>query len=84
MKSIVLLSVAGISLGVSARSTVGNTGAEAVSAAVATTGHGSSRNPAASPPPVPQTAQTTPPRASADMQAELDALTSLNPHPLPA
>ena len=44
----------------------------------------SPRDANAAPPPVPATAMTTPPRASADMQAVLDALASLQPQPLTA
>ncbi|QNE04726.1 alpha/beta hydrolase [Croceicoccus marinus] len=56
--------------------------AEAQGAAAVATGQVSPRDASAPPPPVPQTAQTTPPRASADMQAVLDALAALNPQPL--
>lgn len=57
-------------------------GTEAQGAAAVATGQVSPRDASAPPPPVPQTAQTTPPRASADMQAVLDALAALNPQPL--
>lgn len=53
--------------------------AEAASSAARMT---SPRDASAPPPPEPQTAQTTPPKPSADMQAVLDALASLEPLPL--
>lgn len=78
----ILSSVAIAALTLSGCAATGDLGSNAAEVASVASGNTSPRSASAPPPPVPQTAQTTPPKASSDMQAVLNALAALNPQPL--
>lgn len=82
LKPVLLTTIAAASIALGACTTMTNdmpSAAETDSAAMMMT---SPRDASALPPPPPITAKTTPPKANAEMQAVLDALTSLKPLPL--
>jgi acetyl esterase/lipase len=82
LKPLSLAAIAAATIALGACTTMTNdmpSAAETDSAAMMMT---SPRDASASPPPEPMTAKTAPPKANADMQAVLDALTSLEPLPL--
>ncbi|MGB3794870.1 MAG: alpha/beta hydrolase, partial [Alteraurantiacibacter sp.] len=77
-----LSGVAGAALALSGCAATNDFQSTATEAALVATGQVSARSASAPPPPVPDTAQTTPPKPSADMQAVLEALAALGGEPL--
>lgn len=77
-----LSGVAGAALALSGCAATNDFQSAATEVASVATGQVSARSASAPPPPVPETAQTTSPKPSADMQAVLDALVALGGEPL--